>query len=218
MVKQIKSEERVSEFGEVNTSEEEVKAMLDLVETESRRFDSRFLEPACGDGSFLIEILNRKLLTLGKIYRHNQFEFEKNCIVIISSIYGVDILRDNVLSAREKLFAKTFSYYSNLFAKNKNDNFLKSVKYLLSKNIIYGNALTLKDKDSKRSLIFSEWSLINNKLKRRDFYLSDLLACSDSDGPNLFSDFGNKVEIPSPIKTYPLINFDLIFEYAEENT
>lgn len=58
---QIKSRERVAAHGEVFTSEREVNAMLDLVKQETERIDSRFLEPACGDGNFLIEILRRKL-------------------------------------------------------------------------------------------------------------------------------------------------------------
>lgn len=58
---QVKSRERVQQHGEVFTNEREVNAMLDLVKHETERIDSRFLEPACGDGNFLAEILRRKL-------------------------------------------------------------------------------------------------------------------------------------------------------------
>ena len=50
MTKQVKSKQRVADHGEVFTAEREVKAMCDLVKTETERIDSRFLEPACGDG------------------------------------------------------------------------------------------------------------------------------------------------------------------------
>ncbi len=104
MSNQVQSKERVADFGKLNTSEREVNAMLDLVKQETDRLDSRFLEPACGDGNFLIEVLNRKLDILIKRYKKNQYEFERNSVVVIGSIYGVDILADNTQSARERLF------------------------------------------------------------------------------------------------------------------
>lgn len=58
---QVKSEERVINHGEVFTAEREVNAMLDLVKQETERIDSRFLEPACGDGNFLAAVLERKM-------------------------------------------------------------------------------------------------------------------------------------------------------------
>ena len=60
-IRQIKSKKRVADHGEVLTADREVNAMLDLVKQETERVDSRFLEPACGDGNFLAEILRRKL-------------------------------------------------------------------------------------------------------------------------------------------------------------
>ena len=83
MENQVKSKERVTEFGEVYTSQREVNAMLDLVKQETERLDSRFLEPACGDGNFLIEVLNRKLEVLVKSCKKNQYEFEKNSVVVL---------------------------------------------------------------------------------------------------------------------------------------
>ena len=115
MNNQVKSKDRVANFGEVNTSEREVNAMLDLVKQETERLDSRFLEPACGDGNFLIQVLNRKLDVLVKKYKKNQYEFERNSIVVIGSIYGVDILEDNAQSAREKLFKRFLEVYKNHF-------------------------------------------------------------------------------------------------------
>jgi len=148
MSKQVKSKERVSEFGEVNTSEREVNAMLDLAKQETERLDSRFLEPACGDGNFLIEVLNRKLEILVKKYKKNQYEFEKNSVVVVGSIYGVDILKDNTLLARERLFDRFFEVYNQHFNEYLNNNLIKSIKFILDKNIIHGDALTLKKVDS----------------------------------------------------------------------
>ena len=208
MNNQVKSKERVSDFGEVNTSEREVNAMLDLVKQETERLDSRFLEPACGDGNFLIEVLNRKLGILVKKYKKNQYEFEKNAVVVIGSIYGVDILQDNAQSARDRLFDRFIEVYKKYFKEYLNNNLIKSIKFILDKNIIHGDALTLKQVDSENPVTFSEWAIINSKLKRRDFTLSDLIAYSPFEKGTLFSDVGEEVNIPDPVKEYPLVNYD----------
>ena len=208
MNNQVKSKARVADFGEVNTSEREVNSMLDLVKQETERLDSRFLEPACGDGNFLIEVLNRKLEILVKKYKKNQYEFERNSIVVVGSIYGVDILADNAQSARERLFNKFIEVYEKYFKKNLNENLIESVRFILNKNIIHGDALTLKQVDTENPVTFSEWAIINNKLKRRDFTLSDLLAYAPFAKGTLFSDMGDEVHIPSPIKDFKLVNYD----------
>lgn len=208
MNKQVKSKARVADFGEVNTSEREVNAMLDLVKQETERLDSRFLEPACGDGNFLIEVLNRKLEILIKKYKRNQYEFERNSVVVVGSIYGVDILLDNAQSARDRLFNRFFEVYKKYFKKNLNDNLVESIRFILDKNIIHGDALTLKQVDSENPVTFSEWAVINSKLKRRDFTLSDLLAYAPFEKGTLFSDLGDEVHIPAPIKDYALVKYD----------
>ena len=164
MNNQIKSKNRVTNFGEVNTSEAEVNSMLDLVKQETDRLDSRFLEPACGDGNFLIEILNRKLEVLVRKYKKNQYEFEKNSILLVSSIYGLDILEDNAQSARNRLFDRFLEVYRKYFKEHLNDKLINSVKFILGKNIICGDALTLKQVSSLNPVIFCEWAIINNRL------------------------------------------------------
>ena len=208
MGKQVKSKARVADFGEVNTSEREVNAMLDLVKQETERLDSRFLEPACGDGNFLIEVLNRKLEILRKKYKKNQYEFERNSVVVVGSIYGVDILLDNAQSARDRLFDRFFEVYKKYFEKNLNDKLVESIRFILDKNIIHGDALTLKQVGSENPVTFSEWAVVNSKLKRRDFTLADLLAYAPFEKGTLFSDLGDEVHIPSPIKDYALVNYD----------
>ena len=212
MENQVKSKERVTDYGEVYTSQREVNAMLDLVKQETERLDSRFLEPACGDGNFLIEVLNRKLEVLIKNHKKNQYEFEKNSVVVIGSIYGIDILEDNAQIARDRLFTRFIEIYKKLFKDSINKNLVDSIKFIIGNNIIHGDALTLKQVDSDKPVIFSEWGAFNNKIKRRDFTLADLISYSPFEKGTLFSDLGDEVNIPKPIQEYPLVNFDKVFE------
>lgn len=116
---QTKSKQRVKDHGEVFTNEREVKAMCDLVKDETECIDSRFLEPACGDGNFLAEILCRKLQTVKRKYSKSPPDYEKNAILALSSVYGVDILFDNVLACRKRLFEIWNSEYSSVCNKIK---------------------------------------------------------------------------------------------------
>ena len=204
---QIKDKNRVSNFGEVLTSKREVLDMLNLVNTETSRLDSRFLEPACGDGNFLTEVLNFKLNILKKNYSKNQYEFEKFSIQIFTSIYGIDILEDNIILARERLFNKYFDLYNKKFKSNINQKLLDCIKYILELNLVHADALTLKKIKNDKFIIFSEWSFINDKIKRRDFEFKNLIDYAPFEKGTLFSDLGDEVIIPSPIKEYPLTHF-----------
>ena len=204
---QIKDKSRVSNFGEVLTSKREVLDMLNLVNTETSRLDSRFLEPACGDGNFLTEVLNFKLDILEKNYSKNQYEFEKFSIQIFTSIYGIDILEDNIISARERLFNQYFDLYNKKFKSNINQKLLDCIKYILKLNLVHADALSLKNVKNDKFIIFSEWSLVNDKMKRRDFEFKNLIDYAPFEKGTLFSDLGDEVIIPSPIKEYPLTHF-----------
>ena len=205
--KQIKDKSRVSNFGEVLTSKREVLNMLNLVNTETSRLDSRFLEPACGDGNFLTEVLNSKLDILEKNYSKNQYEFEKFSIQIFTSIYGIDILEDNIIFARERLFNQYSDLYSKKFKSNINQKLLNCIKYILEVNLVHADALTLKTTKNEKFIILSEWSLINDKIKRRDFEYKNLIDYAPFEKGTLFSDLGDEVIIPTPIKEYPLTHF-----------
>ncbi len=210
---QIKDKSRVSNFGEVLTSKREVLDMLNLVDTEASRLDSRFLEPACGDGNFLTEVLNFKLNILEKNYSKNQYEFEKFSIQIFTSIYGIDILEDNIISARQRLFNQYFDLYKKKFKSSINQKLLNCIKYILEFNLVHADALALKKVKNDKYIIFSEWSLVNDKIKRRDFEFKNLIDYAPFEKGTLFSDLGEKVIIPSPIKEYPLTHFlDIIPE------
>lgn len=182
---QTKSKERVRERGEVFTAEREVKAMCDLVKDETERIDSRFLEPACGDGNFLAEILTRKLEIVKRKYKKSALDYEKNAVLAISSVYGVDIMQDNVLVCRDRLFKLWDKEYKAVCKKDCNDQTREAVKFILSKNIVCGNALTLKCVDENGNeldepIVFSEWAFITGfQMQRQDYTFADLLAQND---------------------------------------
>lgn len=185
MEKQIKSRQRVADHGEVYTAEREVKAMCDLVSDECSRIDSRFLEPACGDGNFLAEILTRKLAAVKKKYKKSVIDYEKNALLAVSSIYGVDILADNVAACRERLFKIWRKEYKSVVKTAYSEDTEKSVRFILSKNIVCGNALTLmcvdeNGIDTNAPIIFSEWAFIMGaNMQRQDFTFSELLNRDD---------------------------------------
>jgi hypothetical protein len=169
---QVKSKARVANHGEVFTAEREVNAMLDLVKQETERIDSRFLEPACGDGNFLAEILRRKLAVVKNKYRRSPSDYEKYAVLAISSIYGVEILPDNINNCCERLFEIWDKEYTANCKKDANDECRKAVRFILKRNILCGDALTLKNaKDVP--IIFSEWSLVTGSLMQRTDYRFD---------------------------------------------
>lgn len=205
-----KSKSRIRDHGEVFTPDFIVDDMLDLVKSETERIDSRFLEPACGDGNFLVRVLERKLKVVKRIYKRSQFDYERNALVAVSNIYGVDLLDDNVLLAQERLYLYFLDEYRSLYQTKTNNEFIKSFKYILGRNILQGNALTLKD-NKEKPIIFSEWSPINGaKIKRRDFIFEEMIPKKIED--NLFEsrqlgDNGKEVFIPESLKNYPPVNF-----------
>ena len=218
----IKSKKRVADHGEVFTSEREVNAMLDLVKQEAERIDSRFLEPACGDGNFLSEVLRRKLKIVKDKYSKSQLEFERFAITAVSSIYGVDILKDNVETCKERLYGMFNDIYKSLYKNKCKEECKKSVKFVLDRNILWGDALSLKTVDKDQvPIVFSEWSFVRGSMiKRRDFRFAEL-AEFNPNTPGLFdqadeSTTGELVFSPRPVKEYPLINF-LELSYEKSN-
>lgn len=205
---QVKSRQRVTDHGEVFTAQREVNAMLDLVKQETERIDSRFLEPACGTGNFLVEILKRKLAVVEQRYAKSQIEYERYAILALSSIYGVDILQDNVQTCRDRLLGIFTHYYQKNYKDLKSD-FLRSAEFILSKNILLGDALDLTTPDENADpIVFSEWSAVNGSMiKRRDYTMHNLLQSQPIEGPNLFSDLGDKAFIPTPVGDFPLTHF-----------
>jgi len=190
---QINSKQRVVDHGEVFTAAREVNAMLDLVKHETERIDSRFLEPACGNGNFLAEILDRKLAVVKRRYGKNPADYEKYSVLAITSIYGIDLLMDNVIACRERMFAIWEKAYKNACRKKINKDCHRSVKYILERNIVCGDALSLElvdenGKNIKEPIVFSEWSFITgSNLQRSDYTLNQLLN-GNNKPPDIFKD------------------------------
>ena len=187
--KQIKSRKRVVDHGEVFTNEREVKAMCDLVNDETQRIDSRFLEPACGDGNFLAEILDRKLAVVKKKYRRSVMDFEKNSLLAVSSLYGVDIMMDNVIACRERLFKIWDKQYKAVCKKECSEDMRDSIRFILSKNIVCGNALTLHEvdengNDTEDPILFSEWGFVTGPQLSRSEYTFDEILKQNEDAKN----------------------------------
>ena len=232
MEKQVKSKKRVADHGEVFTAEREVNAMLDLVKHETERIESTFLEPACGNGNFLAEILRRKLAVVD-LYKRFPSDWERYSVVAMMSIYGVDILPDNVAECRERLYGIWERAYKKVCKKECRDECREAVRYILSRNILCGDALSLKAADGK-PIIFSEWSMVGKRsVKRRDFRLDVLM--NEHDDPNAYDDndrqsamFGDDVSdtvnwmtdpltgkpTPAPIAEYELIDYWRVQEYG----
>ncbi|MCW5938354.1 MAG: hypothetical protein KF884_07615 [Fimbriimonadaceae bacterium] len=227
---QIKSKIRVAERGEVLTGEREVNAMLDLVKPETERIDSRFLEPACGTGNFLVEILRRKLSVVDGRYKRSRQEWERNAVVAVSSVYGIDIQLDNVEDCRERLYALFLEFYERRWRQNMRHECRESVRAILGLNIIWGDALSLTQGDQPGGppIVFAEWSPVNGSMiKRRDFEFRALLPEAEpglgraqerlfgeeqeslfgTRQQSLVSDTGQGVFIPEPVRDYPLVHF-----------
>lgn len=214
---QIRSKSRVEEHGEVFTSPREVNAMLNLVKDEAERIDSRFLEPACGNGNFLVEVLRRKLAVINKNYGNNQLDFERYTFIAVASLYGIDLLEDNIYECRKRLFQEVERKYKRKFKQSIVHCFLDSIQYVLSCNIVCGDALTMT-KGPEYYIVFPEWSLVTgSKVKRRDFEFHTLLEVTVSEPTfdmvnNLTQDNNGKI-VPRPIKDYPIIDFRRVTRY-----
>jgi len=169
------------DHGEVFTNEREVNAMLDMVASECERIESRFLEPACGDGNFLAEVLRRKLAVVKKNYGKSVPDYERNAFLAVSGLYGVELLADNAAACRKRLFELFSTEYAKVCKNRINVAFLDAIRTVIDRNILCGNALSMKMVDNEQNdtdepIIFSEWTLaIGGKVKRRDFRLDELL-------------------------------------------
>ena len=168
MDQQIKSKQRVADHGEVFTAEREVNAMLDLVKQETERINSRFLEPACGDGNFLSEILRRKLAVVKRSYGRSPADYERYAVMAVMSIYGVELLQDNADACRARLFEIWDREYTANCKKEANDACRDAVRFVLSRNILCGNALSLmcvdeNTNDTATPIIFSEWEFVSEQ-------------------------------------------------------
>ena len=196
---QIKSRQRVADHGEVFTPAWLVEAMLDLVKDETERIDSRFLEPACGNGNFLMPILRRKLAAVELKYGKSPFERQQYALLGLMCIYGIELLADNIAECHANLL-EIFAYYLNL---DETDDLYRAASHVLQQNLVHGDALTMRT-HADEPITFAEWGYLGKgKFQRRDFSLATLtLASTFSTEGSLFAHLG-KHEIFKPTKTYP---------------
>ena len=219
---QIKSRQRVAERGEVFTAEREVNTMLDLVKQETERIDSRFLEPACGNGNFLVEILRRKLEVIRRQYQKQIGELELQTTIALSSIYGVDIMKDNIEECCQRLLDIVCSWYSEVHPLQKapSQKLSDTWSYLLHRNILWGDALTLREpvgekatiieKQNAKPITFSEWSFIRDMVIRKDYHLAALVQAQSASVPFVKND-----QAPEPIREYRPIHYLKIATYYD---
>ena len=195
----IKSRIRVSDHGEVFTPSWMVEAMLDLVKGETERIDSRFLEPACGSGNFLVRILQRKLAAVELKFGKSDFEKRQYALLALMCTYGIEILADNIAECRSNML-EILADYLKL---EESDNLYQAAFYVLSQNLIHGDALSMRTSDDQ-PITFAEWGYLGKgKFQRRDFRLDILTQASAySVEGDLFASLG-KHEIFMPTKTYP---------------
>lgn len=195
----IRTKKRVADHGEVFTPEWMVDAMLDLVKEESERIDSRFLEPACGSGNFLVKVLKRKLCAVELKFGKSEFEKRQYALLALMCAYGIEILEDNIFECRANMLEVLADYLRI----NETDDLYRAASHVLSLNLIQGDALSMKGHDGA-PITFSEWGYLGKgKFQRRDFRLDVLTGSSafSAEG-TLFSHLG-KHEIFTPTKTYP---------------
>ena len=197
----VKSKQRVADHGEVFTPAWMVEDMLNLVKGETERIDSRFLEPACGDGNFLVEILKRKLASVEHKYGNSEFERQHFALFALMCLYAIELLSDNISDCRAKLLG-IFSEYLKIDPAN---DVYRAGFYVLSQNLVHGDAMKMRTQDDQ-AIIFAEWGYLGKgRYQRRDFRLDSLAQSSDfSSEGSLFAQLGRH-EIFTPTKTYPSI-------------
>ena len=195
----IKSKKRVADHGEVFTPDWMVEHMLDLVKGESERIDARFLEPACGSGNFLVPILQRKLAAVELKFAKSDFEKQHYALLALMCCYGIEILADNIAECRSNML-DVFAAYLNI---DETDELYQAAFFVLSLNLVHGDAMTMKDM-TQQPISIVEWGYLGKgKFQRRDFRLDVLTSMSSfSAEDSLFAHLG-KNEIFIPTSVYP---------------
>ncbi|MBL0010131.1 MAG: N-6 DNA methylase [Nitrosomonas sp.] len=206
----IKSRKRVADHGEVFTPAWLVDAMLDLVKDESERIDSRFLEPACGSGNFIVKVLQRKLAAVECKFGKSDFEKQHYALLALMCIYGIELLADNITECRENML-EIFAGYLNV---QESDDIYRAASYVLSQNLIHGDALTMCT-SRKEPITFAEWGYLGKgKFQRRDFRFDVLTGMSNHvEQGSLFA----KHEIFTPIMAYPPMTVRELARIASDN-
>ena len=208
----VKSKQRVADHGEVFTPDWLVEDMLNLVKNEAARIDARFLEPACGNGNFLTQVLKRKLAAVEIKYGKSEFDRRHFALLGLMCIYGIELLEDNLAECRSILL-NIFCDYLTL---NGDDDLLRAANLVLSLNIVHGNALSMQMEGDK-PIFFAEWGYLGRgRFQRRDFRYDALTGASAfSAEDSLFANLG-KDEIFSPTRIYEPMNISQLADSMED--
>jgi hypothetical protein len=194
----VRSKRRVADHGEVFTPAWLVEAMLDLVKAETERIDARVLEPACGSGNFLVPVLRRKLAAVELKFAKSEFEKRHYALLGLMCVYGIELLDDNIAECQTSML-ETLADYIGL---DERDELYQAATYVLSQNVIHGDALTMLT-HTEEPITFAEWGYLGKgKFQRRDFRLDTLAQMSCFGEDTLFAALG-KHEIFTPTKSYP---------------
>lgn len=198
----IKSRQRVADHGEVFTPPWLVEKMLDLVKGETERIDSRFLEPACGSGNFLIPILQRKLAAVEARYGKSEFERTQYALLALMCCYGIELLADNARECRANML-DVFAEYLDM---GPEDQPVQAAEHILALNIIQGDAMTMRDV-AGAPITVVEWGYLGKgKFNRRDFRLDVLTGMAEfREEQSLFRDVASH-DIFKPLRHYPIMN------------
>ncbi|GAB2021552.1 N-6 DNA methylase [Pseudolactococcus yaeyamensis] len=216
MTKQlIKSKERVQKHGEVFTPVWMVDLMLNQAGIKEKLSDpfATFLEPAAGDGNFLTAILQKKLTHINQMSKGARYD--NLSLWALSSIYGIELLTDNLLDARENMMTVFLEHYQKNHDKvlGKKTNLYKSARLMIEKNIRQGNALT-RQNESGQPITFSHWWRVkgtSNDVQRELFTYASLFGAENVPSDeiagqmDLFDDFDFGVDIDKGVQSTELI-------------
>ncbi|MFD3447125.1 N-6 DNA methylase [Microbacteriaceae bacterium 4G12] len=183
----IKSKKRVQKHGEVFTPKKTVNLMLDMpgVKAACEDIITTFLEPAAGEGAFLVEVLNRKLAMISEKYNENIEKYENYALLGLSTLYGIELLEDNAKTCAMNLYEVFNEYYKEQLQKHEaylNQKVRDSAKTIISQNIVQGDFLTRLAPDGN-PIYFSEWKplalkkgQVKIKVNRTEYTLEEILS------------------------------------------
>ena len=204
--------QRVIDHGEVFTPPELVNDMLDLVAQECEREDSRFLEPACGDGNFLAEVLRRRLTRIDQKYTP-QSQWEAHALLGLACLYGIELLPDNTGICRQRLSGLFQDHYELRYGAKSKPAVIDAATHIVGCNIVQGDALAMTGPKGK-PLILTEWALIGGgKFKRRLYAYEELTPVEDkgslfaSASEPVHNEEGTPVFIAQHVRDLPAVHY-----------
>ena len=229
----IKSKSRVQKHGEVFTPRWMVKKMLDQPEVKKActELETTFLEPAAGEGVFLVEILKRKLKMVSKKYNETLKQYENYSLLALTTIYGLELLEDNAQICTQNLFEVFSDMYTDqilLHSGKKSKKVTESAKVIISANIAQGNFLTRETVGGK-DIVFSEWYPNYRKnsidIMRTEYTLTEILLketkskglmYSHKEKPLQISFFDTSEEHGEMLNKYRYFSVPIVDVYKEE--